>query len=172
MKSSTTLAAVAAATVCATPAVASELSVTINIPRIETAEYHSPYVAIWIEQPDQSAVATVAVWYDVDRRFNGGATWVPDVRTWWRKTGRTLTLPADGVSGATRPPGVHTITLGASNVALRQLAPGQYTIAVEAAREGGGHEVVRVPFQWNGAAQTASAQGESELGQVRLAVTP
>lgn len=174
MKSQTIVSAAAAATatLTATPALAAEMNITINIPRIETAEYHSPYIAVWIEQPDQTAVATVAVWYAVDRRFNGGLNWVADMRTWWRKTGRTLTLPADGISGATRPPGAHTLTLAANNPALRALAPGQYTIAVEAAREGGGHEVVRVPFEWNGQAQAATAQGQTELGQVRVAITP
>ncbi len=166
------VAAVLAATGAATPAFAGDLNVTVSIPRIESAEYHAPYVAVWIEQPDETAVATIAVWYAVDRRLNSGLAWVPDVRTWWRKIGRTMTLPADGVSGATRAPGTHTITLQATNASLRTLAPGQYVIAVEATREGGGREVVRVPFQWNGQAQTASAQGTSELGQVRVAITP
>lgn len=169
-----TLAVAAALAVsgAAAPAFAADLNVTVNIPRIESAEYHAPYVAVWIENPDETAVATIAVWYAVDRRLNSGLAWVPDVRTWWRKIGRTLTLPADGVSGATRAPGTHNITIPSSNAALRGLTPGQYVIAVEAAREGGGREVVRVPFQWNGQSQTASAQGASELGQVRVAVTP
>jgi hypothetical protein len=53
---------------------------------------------------------------------------------------------------------------------LRNLPAGQYTLVVEAAREMGGRESVRVPFRW-GAANTASGTGSSELGAVRVAVT-
>jgi len=42
-------------------------------------------------------------------------------------------------------------------------------LAVEAARELGGREIVRVPFRL-GAANSASGTGESELGAVRVTV--
>ncbi|HRK65151.1 MAG TPA: DUF2271 domain-containing protein, partial [Terricaulis sp.] len=42
---------------------------------------------------------------------------------------------------------------------------------VEAARELGGREVVRVPFRWGGGAVTASGQGATELGAVNLTIT-
>lgn len=155
----------------AAPALAADLRVDIEIPRLQVAEYHAPYVAVWIERPDQTAVATLSIWYDVAKRNNEGQTWLADVRTWWRKIGRSMTLPADGVSGATRAPGRHSVTFRADNAALRGLAPGQYTIAVEAARELGGREVVRVPIQWNGQAVTASGQGTTELGAISVAVT-
>lgn len=38
------------------PVLAAELRITVQIPTIEVAEYHRPYVAIWIEKPDQSVV--------------------------------------------------------------------------------------------------------------------
>ncbi len=165
-----TVAAAAAAS-STVSAHAAEMSITVEIPRIESAEYHSPYVAIWIEQPDQTGVTTLANWYAVGLRNNEGLNWIQGMRTWWRKLGNRMTLPTDGVSGATRAPGRHTITLAATHPALRDLPAGQYTIGVEALREGGGREVVRVPFQWNGAVQTASAHGASELGTVSLNVT-
>ena len=37
-----------------------------------------------------------------------GTKWLADLRAWWRKGGRSMTLPADGVSGATRAPGQYT----------------------------------------------------------------
>lgn len=165
-----TAAAAALAAAAASPALAGDMSITIEIPRLQSAEYHSPYVAVWLEQPDESAVATLAVWYAVDRPHNEGLNWIQGMRTWWRKTGRTLTLPADGVSGATRAPGRHTISLPATHPALRNLPAGQYNIAVEALREGGGREVVRVPIQWNGQAITATAHGATELGAVSVSV--
>jgi hypothetical protein len=152
-------------------AFAADLRVDIEIPRPQSAEYHAPYVAVWIEQPDQTAIGTLSVWYDIDARNNEGQTWLAEMRTWWRKSGRTLTLPADGVSGATRAPGRHSIAFNANNTILRNLPAGQYVIAVEAARELGGREVVRVPIQWGGAANDATAQGSSELGAVSVSVT-
>lgn len=155
----------------AAPALAADLRVDIEVPRLQSAEYHAPYVAVWIESPDQTAVGTLSVWYDVNLRNNEGLTWLADMRTWWRKSGRTLTLPADGVSGATRAPGRHSVTFRADNATLRGLPAGQYNVVVEAARELGGRELVRVPFTWGGAANNASGQGSSELGAISVAVT-
>ena len=54
-----------AAGLAAAPAVASaaDLSVSVELPRISSASYHRPYVAVWIEKPDQSTAQTLAVWY-------------------------------------------------------------------------------------------------------------
>ena len=153
----------------AAPAVAADLSVSVELPRLNTASYHRPYVAVWIERPDQSAVRTLAVWYQQTRNNEGdGKDWLKDLRTWWRKGGRAMTLPADGVSGATRAPGRQSITVPGARLA--GLQPGQYNIVVEAARELGGREVVRVPFRW-GAANAGTASGSTELGAVRVTVT-
>lgn len=160
-------ASVVASLAAATPAAAGDLTVTVEIPRINSASYHRPYVAIWIERPDQTAVRTLAVWYDVGLPNQEGKDWLKDMRTWWRKQGRAMTLPADGVSGATRAPGRQTVTIPAAR--LRDLPAGQYAIVVEAARELGGREVVRVPFRWGGANQ-ASATGSTELGAVSVSV--
>ena len=158
----------------AAPAVANaaELAVNVEIPRLNVAEYHRPYVSLWIEGPYQSAVKTLAVWYDVKKAKNEGATWLKDMRTWWRKAGRSLALPADGVSGPTKAPGKQQVVFSGPQMA--GLAPGQYTLAVEAAREVGGREVVRVPFAWpaKGGPKSASAQGSSELGAVSVTAKP
>lgn len=162
----------AAAGAIAAPAVASDLSVTLEVPTIRTAAYHRPYVAVWIERPDQTAVRTIALWYeagDTGRGEGTGEDYLKDVRTWWRKGGRAMALPIDGVTGPTRAPGRQTVTVPAARLAA--LPAGQYNVVIEAAREQGGREVVRVPFTWGGAANSASAAGTSELGAVRVAVT-
>lgn len=150
-------------------AAAADLNVTVEIPRISTGSYHRPYVAVWIETPDQTAVRTLAVWYQQTRNAEGdGKDWLKDMRTWWRKGGRAMTLPADGISGATRAPGTQSIRVPGQR--LSALQPGHYTLVVEAARELGGREVVRVPFRW-GAANSARAAGSTELGGVSVTVT-
>ncbi|MDP3802564.1 DUF2271 domain-containing protein [Brevundimonas sp.] len=162
-----TLALTAAASAVAAPAVAADLTVSVEIPRLTVAAYHRPYVAIWIERPDQTAVRTVAVWYEVSNVAEG-KDWLKDMRTWWRRGGRALALPADGISSATKAPGRHAVTVPGAR--LRDLPAGDYVMVVEAARELGGREAVRVPFRW-GAANTARASGATELGAVGVAVT-
>lgn len=159
----------AALSTAAAPAMAADLTVSVEIPRIAGASYHRPYVAVWIERPDNTAVRTLAVWYQQTANSEGdGKDWLKDMRTWWRRGGRALTLPADGVSSATKAPGRHAVTV--SGARLSNLPAGDYVMVVEAARELGGREVVRVPFRW-GAANTARAAGSTELGAVSVAVT-
>jgi hypothetical protein len=151
---------------------AASLEVSLEIPRLSVAEYHRPYVALWIETPDQAAVKTLAVWYDVKLKDNEGATWLKDMRQWWRRAGRSLTMPADGVSGPTKAPGKHQVVFSAKQIGT--LAPGQYNLVVEAAREVGGREVIKAPFTWpaKGRAATSSAKGTTELGALSVTVKP
>ena len=148
-----------AAPVLVSPALAAPGgTVTVTIPRLEVAEYHRPYVAIWLEPVGGGAPRTLAVWYDVKKRGNDpGTKWLADLRAWWRKGGRSMAMPADGVSGATRAPGQYTIPLPAD------IKPGQYVLNVEAARETGGRELVSVPLTAN-----ARASGKTELGAVAI----
>ena len=162
-----TFAAALASGSVATPVLAADLNVSIEIPRLSVAAYHRPYVAVWIERPDNTAVRTLAVWYEVSNTAEG-KDWLKDMRTWWRRGGRSLALPADGVSSATKAPGRHTVTVPGAR--LSSLPAGDYVILVEAARELGGREAVRVPFRW-GAPNTARASGSSEVGPVSVTVT-
>ena len=150
---------------------AADLTVKFDLPQLNVAEYHKPYVAVWIERADQSVASTLAVLYDVKKRDNAGTKWVKDLRTWWRKAGRDVTLPMDGVSGATRAAGTQTLTFPAARAGLDKLPAGDYRLVIEAAREAGGRELVRVPFTWqpNGKV-AATATGKEELGAVSVAV--
>lgn len=172
---------------------AANLDLSIEIPRLDVAEYHRPYVAIWIEREDKIVAANLAVWYQQPKKgekpqaaaapaapaaaqggmqgapnVQGGAKWLPDLRQWWRRSGRELTLPADGITGATRAPGEHALSF---NVA--DLPAGQYKLVVEAAREEGGRELIDVPFQVPAKdAQAIKAKGSRELGAISLSVKP
>jgi hypothetical protein len=182
------------------------LAIDIEIPAIDVAEYHRPYVAVWIEREDSSVAANLAVWYQQQRAKprpqnrdrkpgdaettpeppaangpgNGGATeggesgtkWLPDLRQWWRRSGRSLSLPVDGVTGATRPVGTHTLRFDDAS-ALQHLVPGNYRLVVEAAREVGGRELLKLPFAWPvTAAASTEAQGKTELGRIGLSLVP
>lgn len=170
MKRSISLLTFAGAAV-GVPAMAADLNVTVEVPKLNVAEYHKPYVAIWIENPaDSSAAGTLAVWYDAKNREDNGAKWLKDMRQWWRKAGREMSFPADGVSGATRAPGPQKLVFSGAKGALKSLKPGQYNLVVEAAREVGGHEAVRVPFAWGKPGKPATAKGSAELGAVTVSV--
>lgn len=151
----------AAGVVVSAPVAAGTINVTI--PRLTVAEYHRPYVAVWLEPASGGPARTLAVWYDVKKKGNEpGTKWLADLRTWWRKGGRSLNLAADGVSGATRAPGAYRIPLPAD------LRPGSYVLNIEAARENGGRELVQVPL--NVPVRAANATGKSELGAVSVSV--
>ncbi|MDK2762065.1 MAG: DUF2271 domain-containing protein [Sphingopyxis sp.] len=152
------------------PAQAQTMDVKVTIPRITVAEYHKPYVAMWIEQAGKPA-RTINVWYDTGKKNNAGTKWLRDMRQWWRTTGRTTPTPPNGVTGATRPPGAATISFTGGRGAMPALTAGNYTLVVEAAREGGGREVVKVPFTISSAGTgKGSGKGSFELGAVSLTV--
>ena len=153
------------------PAFAQTMDVAVTVPRLSVAEYHKPYVAIYVEGNGAPA-RTLSVWYDVKKAKNEGRKWLNEVRSWWRASGRTGAYIADGTSGATRAPGVQSLsfTNGKGPLALK---PGQYMLVVEAARETGGREVLRLPFAWPPKpGQTARAVGKTELGAITVTFKP
>lgn len=157
----------------AAPGHAAGIDLSLTIPNLRVAEYHKPYVAIWIEAKGKPDVRNLAIWYDYDQQKNEGTKWLRDVRQWWRKTGRTLSFPADGITGATRAPGVQKVSFTAGKGPLGTLAPGSYELVIEAAREVGGREMLRLPFQWPAKSpETVRAAGKTELGAVSAVIKP
>lgn len=155
------------------PAFAAGLGVNVEIPRLTVAEYHRPYVAVWVEREDQSVASTLAVWYEVNNKNAEGAKWLKDMRQWWRRTGRELQMPIDGVTSPTRPAGKHQINVSEGSKALSALPAGAYKLVVEASREVGGRELVTIPFQWPvKKTERLLGQGSSELGAVTLELKP
>lgn len=175
-------------------ALAANLDLSIELPRLDVAEYHRPYVAVWLEREDKSVAANLAVWYQQPKKggpaqaapaapaaagapqggmqgganAQGGTKWLPDLRQWWRRSGRELALPVDGVTGATRAPGEHALSIN-----LADLPAGSYKLVVEAAREEGGRELVDIPFQVPAKDAVAlKAKGSRELGAISLSVKP
>jgi len=148
------------------------LVVALELPRIKVREYHRPYVAVWVEDESRELVQHVAVWYQQGKNEEGhGEKWLPDLRQWWRRGGRKMDDSVDAVSGATRSVGRHRIRV--TNEQLSKLKPGKYNIVVEASREVGGRELVRLPFSWPPTkADQEKVSGKTELGQVSLQITP
>jgi len=165
------LLTIAGAGLVASQAVATEVAVDITLPRLQVAEYHKPYVAVWVAEPNNRVAANLAVWYQLDAGPEGeGKKWLKDLRQWWRRTGRALDMPVDGVSMPTRAPGTHQMTFAADASPFGDLPAGDYVLHVEASREVGGRELVRIPFHWDGHTSFEhTISGASELGAVTLA---
>ena len=156
------------------PTLAAEINVTVEIPRIDASEYHRPYVAVWVEDGEHNVAANLVVWYaQKESKEGAGSKWLADLRQWWRRSGREQNLPIDGVSGATRPVGQHQLRFDAAKPPFASLQPGAYALVVEAAREVGGRELLRIPFDWPiTATHHLGAQGAHELGLVKLDLNP
>ena len=65
---------------------ASQAKLDVALPQLDVAEYHKPYLAVWIEDSKRKATQ-VAVWYDVEMREDKGKEWLKDLRQWWRRGG-------------------------------------------------------------------------------------
>jgi hypothetical protein len=134
-------------------------TISVTLPQIPIAEYKKPYIAGWIEPAGGGAPRTLFVWYALKKGGNEpGTKWLADMRSWWRKAGRSMKLPVDGITGATKGPGTYSVPLPAD------LAPGNYTLSIEAARENGGRELVSVPVAIPNA--SGRTTGKTELGAV------
>lgn len=172
------LISTALTTLVAGSALAGETIIGIDIPRLNVVEYHKPYVAFWLESADGSKVVNLAVWYDTKLKDNEGTKWLKDMRQWWRKSGRELSMPVDGLSSATRAPGEHQVAVALDKAPVKDLSAGEYHLVIEAAREVGGREILRIPFQWpakagnNLSGDNLKIKGEHELGQVALEIKP
>ena len=155
---------------------AAGLNISIEVPKLNVAEYHTPYAAVWLEsaeEGDKKTVKTLSVWYADKKREGGDEKWLKDLRQWWRRDGRNLSFPVDGVSGATKLAGVHQLSYTQGAAPLGDLAKGSYVLFVELAREGGGREVVKVPFTWPVDKTTSLKEsGTTEVGAVTLELNP
>src|SRR5215470_333210 len=138
------LGSILAASLTGSIASGAEINLAIELPKLEVAEYHRPYVAIWVEREDQSVATNLGVWYEGNpRKVNENTKFLAELRTWWRRSGRNQSFPIDGVTGPTRAAGVHQLKFMGNQPQLASLAAGKYQMVVEAARENGGREVVR-----------------------------
>lgn len=153
---------------------AGEMQVQVEIPQLNVSEYHRPYIAVWIQDDKNKVAADLAVWYQLrNARDTSGHKWLPDLRQWWRRSGRSQDLPIDGVSGATKPAGDHTLTFLTTDKPLSKLKSGQYKLLVEASREVGGRELLEVEFEWPAPEEkTFTIKGKKELGTIRLTLKP
>jgi hypothetical protein len=149
-----------------TQAHAASLEVELEVPKLDADPYFRPYVAVWLETPERKPVATLSLWYQVEtaKGQEDGTKWLKDLRQWWRKLGRASGGKVDGVTGATRRPGVYAINWQDSS-----LGDGEYLLNFEAAREDGGRSYQRVPINF-AEPETLTIPADNELGLISIKV--
>ena len=116
--------------------IAEQVSILVETPVIESQPYHKPYVAVWLETPKRKDVYIFAFWKEQ-------ADWFKDLRQWWRKIARKSTPNYDGVTGATRNPGIYQLLWQGKLSSGKLVSPSEYVLNIEAVREQGSREYLR-----------------------------
>lgn len=116
-----------------------------------------PYVSVWLSQNEQWQIQLVLL--------GEQPRWYAELRSWWRQAGSSHNF--DQLAGATRKSGLHQFRWDARLADGRPLPAGDYTLHLEAAREGGGRELLKLPLHWP-LQQPLVLQGQRELGQIRV----
>ncbi|MBB6523602.1 DUF2271 domain-containing protein [Pseudoteredinibacter isoporae] len=121
--------------------VAAPYQIEIELPSFNVGDYERPYAAVWIANSKNKPQRVVQLWYEDDR-------WLKDLKYFWRRVLRKNEHAADGVTGATKGPGVYTLTWDGLDGKAKELAPGTYKLCAEVAREHGGHNAKCLKFEW------------------------
>jgi thiamine biosynthesis lipoprotein len=137
----------------------------INRPDDEQGRYRRPYVAIWVEDGDGMAVRTLALW--VSMGGSGPFQWLPDLKRWFKsEQDRKAAEKKDiffTISRPTRPPGKYKVIWDGKDNHGKQLAGGEYTITVEAAREHGTYQSMRKQVALSNKPFTEDLKGNVEI---------
>jgi hypothetical protein len=108
-----------------------QLTVKVELPKIEASKYRRPYTAIWIEDDAGKAVRTLAVWGNAPK-------YLKDLTDWW-KIGKSDADLVKAVTRATRGPGKYSLVWDGKDHQGNVLPQGTYTVRVEVHREHGNH---------------------------------
>jgi thiamine biosynthesis lipoprotein ApbE len=137
----------------------------INRPEVEQRRYRRPYVVVYIEDETGHVVRHLLMW--VSMSGSGPDQWLPDLLRWYRSdAGRTRIErrnKAYAIGRSTRPPGRYSIAWDGKDDGGRPLPRGSYTIFVEAAREHGTHQVIRMPVSIGNEPFAGDYEGNVEI---------
>jgi thiamine biosynthesis lipoprotein len=142
-----------------------ELTVHLEIARIDGFRTRRPYVAVWIEDQDKFPVKTIALWMEKAKYLNEMRAWYKDDRLRAMAEGSDITK---SVSGATRPPGKYTVKWDGKDNAGKPVKAGKYAVFVEATREHGGYQLMHEELEFTGIPKQVELKGGEELTSASL----
>lgn len=108
-----------------------QVTVSVELPKIDAKRYRRPYVAVWIEDDKGKTIRTLGVW-------GKSPKYLKDLSDWW-KIGKNDQDLVKAVAGATRGPGKYDLVWDGKDQAGTPLPQGAYTVRVEVHREFGAH---------------------------------
>jgi FAD:protein FMN transferase len=117
----------------------------INRPDGEGRRYRRPYVAVWVENQEGFPVRNLLLWVSM-----GGAgpfQWLPDLKRWYRADQERKQVEKRDlfftIARPTRQPGKYKVAWDGKDNHGKPVAPGEYTILIDAAREHGTYQSLR-----------------------------
>lgn len=148
-----------------TPSNQQKLEIEFELARFE-GRFRRPFVAVWIENKQKESVRTLAVWYNKPR-------WLPDLKRWYSKNQSLIddVTTRSSISSATRSPGSYTLTWNGLDDQGKTLAPGTYTVYIEAAREHGTYQLLKQEIRWNGNPGHYTLKGGVEITSAMMILT-
>ena len=121
-------------------------------------------MAVWVEDKDGGRADAVAL------GLAGGAgpfQWLPDLKRWYQADQDRKQIEKKEifftVSRPTRPPGKYKVIWDGKDNNGKQLAGGEYTITIEAAREHGTYQSIRKQVTLEGKPFTEELKGNVEI---------
>ena len=142
-----------------------ELTVNLELARIQGARARRPYVAVWIADADKFPVRTLALWVERPR-------WLPELKSWFhddrlraKTEGKEIT---GSVSSATRPAGKYKLKWDGKDNKGNFVKAGKYNVCIELAREHGTYQIICREMEFTGKPQTIDLPGNTELASASL----
>ena len=130
----------------------------------EGRRYRRPYVAAWVEDKDGVQVKTLLLWVQSTGR---GPRWIPDLKRWYRsdrpRKAAEGTDLVELISEATRKPGEYSVIWKGTDNNDKLVAPGEYTVYIEAVREHGTYQIMQKKVTFGTKPFSEKLDGNAEI---------
>ena len=142
---------------------AAQHHIEIVLPSVDQANYERPYVAAWIANADNQTEEVLLLWQAQER-------WVKELKYFWRRVLRKNPNVIDGVTGATRGPGLYRFSW--DNDVVNPLRDGHYKLCAEVSREHGGRTAKCLEFELPLTEAQQLHLADGEFTDLRIKATP
>jgi len=123
-----------------------------------------PYIAIWVEDENHSAVRTVSVWHGSNRYIN-------ELKSWYLKYRGQYTTDnnfSTSISSATRSAGKYSVKWDGKDDKGEFVKPGKYIVKIEVSREHGTYQLMRQEIDWDETPKKIDLAGNVEIASASL----